>query len=200
MPRTEEANQHIREVRKEQLLQAAARVFARKGLADATVAEIAATAGVSHGLLYRHFASKEEVFAAVVEQSLEQARQLARAALAQPGTAWDRLRWITERIFPGQALGNRPQFFMVVLYALTNEGVSEHVHNMAVQQGKIIRDVVQQFVVEGQQSGHVRLGDPQQLTRLFLASIQGLVLSETFRQSNEADLPTLDMVLQILRA
>jgi AcrR family transcriptional regulator len=200
MPRTQEAYQNIRATRREQILQAAARVFARRGLADTTVAEIAVTAGVSHGLLYRHFASKDEVFAAIVEQSLGQARQLAQAALVQPGTGWDRLRWITTHIFPGRPLGNRPQYFLVVLYALTNESVPEHVHRMALQQGESIHEVIRQFIVEGQQSGHVRSGDPEQLTVLFLSCIQGLVLDETFRQRTEATFPTVDMVLHILQA
>ncbi len=200
MPRTEEANQHIREKRREQILKAAAQVFARKGLADTSIAEIAVTAGVSHGLIYRHFASKEEVFAAVVEQSLEQAQQLAQAALAQKGTAWERLRWIIEQMIPGRSLANRPQYFLVVLYALTNEGVPEHVHRMAARQGELIREVVRQCIVEAQQAGQVRPFDPEQLTLLLLSCIQGLVLGGAFRQSSQnAVFPTVDSVLSLLQ-
>jgi AcrR family transcriptional regulator len=200
MPRTEEANQHIREQRREQILKAAAHVFARKGLADTSIAEIAATAGVSHGLIYRHFASKEEVFAAVVEQSLAQAQLLAQAALARKGTAWERLRWITEQMMPDRSLESRPQYFLVVLYALTNEGVPEHVRQMAVRQGELIREVVRQFIIEAQQSGQVRPFDPEQLTLLFLSCIQGLVVGGAFRQGRQnAVFPTVDSVLSLLQ-
>lgn len=44
------------------LLEAAARTFARKGFAGASVEEIAETAGFSIGALYSNFASKEELF------------------------------------------------------------------------------------------------------------------------------------------
>src|SRR5690348_12449435 len=47
---------------REQLLGAAARIFAKKGYAGASVEEIAESAGYSIGALYSNFASKEELF------------------------------------------------------------------------------------------------------------------------------------------
>ena len=46
------------------LLDAAVRVFARKGYHAARVGDIAEEAGVAHGLLYHYFESKEEVLGA----------------------------------------------------------------------------------------------------------------------------------------
>src|SRR5579883_985671 len=62
MPRTEEANQRIREERKEQVIWAAAQVFARKGLSDTRIVDIAAAAGISHGLAYRYFPEARKRF------------------------------------------------------------------------------------------------------------------------------------------
>jgi AcrR family transcriptional regulator len=47
---------------REQLLGAAARVFAQKGFAGASVEEIAESAGYSTGALYSNFSSKEQLF------------------------------------------------------------------------------------------------------------------------------------------
>lgn len=58
-PRSAAANQHIKDVRREALLIAARRVFARKGLAATRVSDIAAAADVSQGLVYHYFATKE---------------------------------------------------------------------------------------------------------------------------------------------
>jgi AcrR family transcriptional regulator len=50
------------------LIEAAFRLFSEpKGYASVTVSEIAAEAGVAKGSVYRHFASKEALFTAVVE-------------------------------------------------------------------------------------------------------------------------------------
>lgn len=55
-------------VRRQQILQAAATVFARSGFERAHMAEVAVEAGVAKGLLYRHFATKEELYAAVLAE------------------------------------------------------------------------------------------------------------------------------------
>ncbi len=199
MPRTAEANQQIRAERKRQVLQAAASVFARKGLSDATIADIAAQAGVSHGLLYRHFASKEDVFAAIIEQSLHEAMNLAQAALEYSGTPWERIHWITTQIFPVESLGGRPDYFSVVLYALTNESVPEQVRQQAAKQGETIYRVIRQFIVEGQAEGQVVAGNPDQLTRLYLSCIQGLVIGSTFSRQPDPGQPSIELVLRVLQ-
>ncbi len=47
--------------RRSELLRAAVRVFAAKGFGAARVGDIAAEAGVAHGLLYHYFRSKDDV-------------------------------------------------------------------------------------------------------------------------------------------
>ena len=47
--------------RRQELLEAAVRVFARKGFRAARVDDIAEEAGAAHGLLYHYFRSKDEV-------------------------------------------------------------------------------------------------------------------------------------------
>lgn len=63
--------------KRDQILQFAAACFAARGL-DATMNDIAATAGVSRRTLYNHFPSREAVLAALVErQSLDFLAHLA---------------------------------------------------------------------------------------------------------------------------
>jgi AcrR family transcriptional regulator len=52
----------------QRILQAAAQVFAEKGYARATTRALAAAAGVNEVTLFRHFGSKQNLFAAVIEQ------------------------------------------------------------------------------------------------------------------------------------
>ena len=54
--------------RRAELLDAAEHLFAGRGVADVTVADIAAAAGVSKGSFYGYFASKEELVAALNER------------------------------------------------------------------------------------------------------------------------------------
>ena len=63
-----------------QLLEAAAICFARRGFHRTTMDEIAREAGVSAGLIYRHYASKDDLVVAMVEQHQQQ--ELADIAVA----------------------------------------------------------------------------------------------------------------------
>ena len=53
---------------RERLLEAATEVFGRLGYEATRVADINETAGVSHGLFYRHFKDKAEILVAVLER------------------------------------------------------------------------------------------------------------------------------------
>ena len=83
------------EEKRRQLLDAAVRVFARKGFHGSRVGDIAEEAGVAHGLLYHYFKSKDEVLEAVFHDnwSLLLARIASVEETDEP--AADQLRHIT---------------------------------------------------------------------------------------------------------
>jgi AcrR family transcriptional regulator len=58
-----------RTARREQILAAATRAFARSGFAATSLDDVAAEAGVSRVILYRHFESKADLYRAVLEQA-----------------------------------------------------------------------------------------------------------------------------------
>jgi AcrR family transcriptional regulator len=55
--------------RREQILDAATRAFSRTGFTATGLDDIAAEAGVTHVILYRHFASKSELYRAVLDRA-----------------------------------------------------------------------------------------------------------------------------------
>ena len=86
------------------ILDAAVRVFARNGFHTSRVGDVAAEAGIAHGLLYHYFASKEELLATIfrdtwrallealreVEESDEPAREQLRKVAAIVLRTWRR--------------------------------------------------------------------------------------------------------------
>jgi AcrR family transcriptional regulator len=57
--------------RREQLLAAATQAFARAGFAATSLDDIAAAAGISRVLLYRHFESKADLYRAVLDRAIQ---------------------------------------------------------------------------------------------------------------------------------
>ena len=64
------------------LLDAAGRQLADRGVAGVSVRSVAAAAGVNHGLVHRHFGSKDALVAAVMDDLAE---RIAARAAADPG-------------------------------------------------------------------------------------------------------------------
>jgi AcrR family transcriptional regulator len=96
--RAEPTQRMPRARRREQVLEAATRAFARAGFADTGLDAIAAEAGVTPVILYRHFASKADLYREVLERANNRLREatgtddfddatipaLIRAAAADP--------------------------------------------------------------------------------------------------------------------
>jgi len=53
--------------RREQILETAVRLFSQNGFNGTTTKEIASAAGVSEAMVFRHFSSKDELYAAILE-------------------------------------------------------------------------------------------------------------------------------------
>ena len=70
MPRSDAANQHLRDIQRANILDSARLTFARKG-PKATIDDIAKAANVSHGLAYRYFPNKDALFQALVDEAIQ---------------------------------------------------------------------------------------------------------------------------------
>ncbi len=71
-----------REERRRVIVEAAATLFSRKGFRGTTTKEIAAAAGCSEATIFKHFATKDELYTAIVEAKSRIEERLAKAAQA----------------------------------------------------------------------------------------------------------------------
>ncbi len=84
MPRlTVHARRALAQKRQQQILQAAAQVFAEKGFNGATIRDIARAAGVSEGSIYLYFKNKQDLLVHLPRQFIQPPVEKLRAASAQ---------------------------------------------------------------------------------------------------------------------
>ncbi len=83
--------QVVSEFRQSEIITAARRVFAEKGYVASTVDEIAAQAAMAKGTVYLYFASKEQIYNAVLANDLETLLQLTLKKIAAAGTALEKI-------------------------------------------------------------------------------------------------------------
>jgi TetR/AcrR family transcriptional regulator, acrAB operon repressor len=105
-------------ITREQLLDAAERVFRRRGVARSSLAEVAAAAGVTRGAVYWHFRDKADLCAAMCERAmLPLETMLADAGTAQDGDPLGTLRTLAVAALTRFACDPRSQaVFEVMLH------------------------------------------------------------------------------------
>lgn len=70
------------EERRQRIVEAAVELFSRKGFRGTTTREIAEAAGISEAMIFKHFATKRELYSAIIEVKSETEELLAGAAKA----------------------------------------------------------------------------------------------------------------------
>lgn len=83
-PRSAAVNQSLRDATRARLITHALHLFGERGYASTSVSAIAASAGVSQGLLYHYFPGKTELVVAIFEESIRDVRESWARADAEP--------------------------------------------------------------------------------------------------------------------
>ena len=161
------------EDRREQILGAALRAFAQKGFARTTNKDIAREAGITPGLIYHYFESKEALFRAIIESRspLQVIRTPPPHLLEQPPET--ALRFLVRQLL---AVAESESFVQLIRLFLP-----EIMHNpTAVPVGLAGIDELARFIehylAEQMAAGTVRQGDAALTTQVLLSSLMGTVL------------------------
>jgi AcrR family transcriptional regulator len=177
-PRSDEKAQAI--------LQAARRCISERGYAAATIAEIAAEAGVSRGLLHYYFDSKEELLAQVVRSGTDAYLTLMGSMFGQSDSADDLARLLvtaTQTI-----LLNDPAFVSLSLECWTLARESPMVAREMQDLYRQLRDSVTKGLREAESRGIIKPAIPvEHLSALLLAMGDGLVMQILIQPELAAD-------------
>lgn len=195
MPRRPAQIEQIKDERRRALLRAARVVFARKGFSAAKIADVAAQAGISHGLVYHYFPEKESLFTATLEAAVEGWEALVEATRAQPGAPWDRLVHLCTQMIHG--LREEPEYLLITVQASLEDAAPGPVREVLQRCRQQIHADLVALIEEAQRAGQVAPGPPAELSRALLAIIQGLSISRLVEPG--AALPPLPVVLRILK-
>jgi AcrR family transcriptional regulator len=110
------------------ILDAAVRVFARKGYHTSRVADIAEEAGVAHGLLYHYFRSKEELLETIFRETWRDVLDAVRAVEETDESARDRLAGVAKILL--RAWRRDPDLVRVLVREVTR---SSHLQERIVE-------------------------------------------------------------------
>ncbi|WNG39228.1 TetR/AcrR family transcriptional regulator [Archangium violaceum] len=197
MPRTAEQNQRLKEERRRALLKAAREVFARRGLAATKMTDLAAAAGISYGLVYHYFPDKESVFAALVEEAVRGGIELLASARRRPGTPWEQLHYVCTRLLEG--IREEPSIPLILVQAHASESVPAVVEQALDRYSTQFNRHLEELIASGQKAGQIVNVPATELARTFLATVQGLALTQIFPQLRKTPFPSTDTILRLFK-
>lgn len=158
-----------KEKRRQEILYAGLNLFIQKGYSGTTIKDIAGSVGMSVGLLFHYFASKEELYIELVKLGIEgpmstmQPTQLEPLAFFQ-ATAEQIMNYIKTEPFVSK-------MFVLMNQAYCSEDVPNRVKEM--MRGFDIYTPTSLLIQQGQLNGTIRGGDPMALTIAYWGAIQG---------------------------
>jgi|1185.fasta_scaffold238387_2 AcrR family transcriptional regulator len=169
------------EDRRTAILEAAREVFARRGFHGGLTSEIASVAGCSEPMLYKHFPSKQALFAAVLEAAGEEMCLRVEALTAQSD---DPLRSLAD-VF--HSLRREPRVLEIMrlrMLAVTLVDDNPDIRAALETTANRMRKRVAKAVADQQAAGAVRPDvDPEQVAWLYF----GIVISAGFRYAVYGD-------------
>ncbi len=178
------------------ILESASAVFAAKGRA-ATMADLAEKAGISQGLAYRYFKSKEEIYTTLIKQVAEAGGGPAQRVNQVQGTPGQRLTLLITSML--EASRQNPGISQIMYNALEDETTPADLKSMVQRNGQELQGVIRQLIVDGQASGEVVKDNPDQLLVTLLAFVYGLMRRATLLDPKDTKFhfPDAKIILRI---
>lgn len=144
----------LKEIRREEIVQSALEVMARRGWSDFSIEEVAKQAGMSRSVIWYHFRDRAELFAAILDHCREYVAGKRTEARTEAPDEASELRAIVHDAF--QMIRHDPIVFQVFLHFAADGRTEPEI-------GAMTRDMYREFFQYG--SDRIRRGQERGLFR-----------------------------------
>jgi AcrR family transcriptional regulator len=175
--RNPEHNRKRRDDQREAILAQALELFLRRGLSATRIADIASAAGISQGLAYHYFPSKDAIFIALLDDAFTKMNTACQALEAREGPAHAKIRDALVVLLAGMADGRATsRWHLFIAMASASEAIPAAARRVLAKQSKVPYEVLERIFFQGQKEGTVHAGDVRALAVLFWSTIKGLAI------------------------
>lgn len=140
------------ESRRNQIVAIAAELFSQKGFRGTTTKEIADSAQVSEAIIFRHFATKDDLYRAILDHKVKQATERMQANLNEAASRKDDNAYFGSLAYEMLEFHRKDKTFMRLLLfsALEGHDLSEIFFNSTAREMKNqIRRYIKQRIADG---------------------------------------------------
>jgi TetR/AcrR family fatty acid metabolism transcriptional regulator len=160
--------------KRQRILDAAVRVFARQGFYATRVNEVAKAAGVADGTIYLYFRSKDALLISLFEDRVQRLLTFMSSELPRTGSASEKLRRIIE-LQLGLLEGERD---LAEVITVTLRQSTKLMKEYAAPTFTAYLDAIARVVAEGQASGELRSDvSPHLVARAIFGALDGIAMT-----------------------
>jgi TetR/AcrR family fatty acid metabolism transcriptional regulator len=160
--------------KRQRILDAAVRVFSKKGFFASRVSDVAAAARVADGTVYLYFRNKDDILVNLFADVMSEHLAAAREAISKAPDTPSRLRVIADHHLG--LLGENPE--LAVVFQVELRQSTKFMELFTASWLKDYFDLVDQAMETGQRDGSVRKDVPRRLAaHAFFGSLDALVTS-----------------------
>ncbi|KPU44328.1 HTH-type transcriptional repressor KstR2 [Oxobacter pfennigii] len=182
-----------KEKRRDEILNAGLDLFIRKGYSATKISDIARQVGMSVGLLFHYFDSKEKLYEELITLGISGPMSVMAPTEKEPLAFFeDASRQIFNYI---QAEPFTAKMFVLMSQAFYNEAAPDCVKEMLA--GFDIYKPTAALIAKGQKCGTIRSGDPYALSIAFWCAVQGI--AEGIALNPSLPRPDSDWIVDIIR-
>lgn len=175
MPRTEEQYEAMRTATRNKIHSAAIKLFAKKGFAATSVKYIADSAGISTGLMYRHYKTKGDLFNDLVSYAAEGLDKVVKRFQSDESPK-ELIRLFTLEILNDLENDDEvAEFSMLMNQSLSMEEPSSQIQDLNKQSEAMLNQTVR-LIEKGQELDQFKQGNASEMAFYYFASIQGLMM------------------------
>jgi TetR/AcrR family transcriptional regulator len=198
----EDREAKLRETRRQVILQGARGVFARDGLDGATIRAIASAAGCTTGAIYPVFASKEEIYGALLAESLARLHEAVASRCSQSAMVTRCVREAALAFL--QYYENRPDEVTLGLYLWNGVQPRSLSRKFDAELNRQLASTIRLLEDAIKEAGHLRPAEARrEAAALFAFLIGALVVHQTHRlrilQSNIDEIAELHLTMLVKR-
>ncbi|MCH6267178.1 TetR/AcrR family transcriptional regulator [Neobacillus citreus] len=193
-PLNEQQLDQNREERREQIKKAALKVFTKRGIIGTKISMIAKEAGISQGLTYRYYHSKDELFIELVKDAMEETAEAFASLENMSSSPLEKIKELTKKMLDT----SNKHSFMLIQQVQTSDEVPDKAKEI-VRQYPIPSFIEQLIPVfkKGQEMGEFCKGDPAKLLMLYFSVISGLMLLPNKDEEDQA--LDVDILMKLIR-
>ncbi|MFK7843948.1 MAG: TetR/AcrR family transcriptional regulator [Rhodothermales bacterium] len=160
---TVERRQEEKEQRRNDIIDAAEVVFARKGEDKATMADVAKEARLSRGLIYFYFKDKDDLYLAIMVRATQALREAFQQAATSSMTGYEKIQAMG-RAYVGFYQSEPDYFHAIIDFESRKIDFENPIENESecLLEGNKVLTMMAEAIVEGMEDGSIRkdIGDP----------------------------------------